>query len=839
MRQARGVLPRRDDAVMKSPSASGTIVVVRLDPALPAAQTQAWLAGADRLVQEIRAGHDEDGRRTGTVPVGFGPSFFRRADGTERFPGVEPPAGFDRLPPVPGSADAAADLAFYVMATRPHVPAALLTGLRALGPAAVRIEEERGHKRPGDTEPFGYKDGVRNVARGDRPGIVFVDRDELPEEPAWADRGTYMAWMKIPQDLAAFAALPAPEQDQLVGRDRGGRRLDLPAPSRVEPADTTALPPASHVRKAGPRGGPRDRTQIFRRGMPYAEAAGGQAAAGLHFVSFQASLDQLRTVLNRWMLNPDFPTPGCGAAPLLRRGLIRIERHGFFLVPPDTDEPLGATIFAAAKDKPKPPRTGRIAVRKRVVDAAGAELDVGPGRVRLHRRRPRDRSERRRAVRDQQPRARAVRGPADRRAAAPGRDRCPGRLHGLPARPVPPRRRAARPARRQHRRPRRRLRRRAAVSSPDSIRRRIADAQAKRQDAEHKAADAGTAQARKAQEAADRRASAARTSSATSARSYLRQAEQAEQAALDHGKKAAGHSRRSADLLKTETALGKDLASALGAQARDDDRARDRAARQDKAARDRAVRDERAARERLAADQAALSRSLVRDAEQRVRAEIAAVRPPAARPLKILYLTAAARGDLLVEEEIRRVRNGVRAATHRDLVQIEHLPAATPGDLLDGLARVTPDVVHFSGHAAEGLVELAAGSDTSGPGLAVAAGAFARAVGAVDPPPVLVVLNACRSAAQLAGLVGHVPLAIGMADTVGDRDAIAFAARFYAAVAEGQPIQAALDLARAQMEIDGLPDHELPVLAARAGVDPSAVRLVIPPEHRRTGGEAA
>lgn len=377
------------------------------------------------------------------------------------------------------------------------------------------------------------------------------------------------------------------------------------------------------------------------------------------------------------------------------------------------------------------------------------------------------------------------------------------------------------------------------MSSPDSIRRRIADAQAKRQDAEHKAADAGTAQARKAQEAADRRASAARTSSATSARSYLRQAEQAEQAALDHGKKAAGHSRRSADLLKTETALGKDLASALGAQERDHDRARDRAARQDKAARDRAVRDERAARERLAADQAALSRSLVRYAEQRVRAEIAAVRPPAARPLKILYLTAAARGDLLVEEEIRRVRNGVRAATHRDLVQIEHLPAATPGDLLDGLARVTPDVVHFSGHAAEGLVELAAGSDTPGPGLAVAAGAFARAVGAVDPLPVLVVLNACRSAAQLAGLVGHVPLAIGMADTVGDRDAIAFAARFYAAVAEGQPIQAALDLARAQMEIDGLPDHELPVLAARAGVDPAVVRLVIPPEHRRTGGEAA
>jgi hypothetical protein len=377
------------------------------------------------------------------------------------------------------------------------------------------------------------------------------------------------------------------------------------------------------------------------------------------------------------------------------------------------------------------------------------------------------------------------------------------------------------------------------MSSSDSIRRRIADAQGKRQDAERKAADARTAQNRKAQDAADRRASAARTSSPASARSYLRQADQAEKAALDHGKKAAEHSRRSADHLKTETALGKDLASAVAAEAREAQRAREKAAREDKAARDRQSREDRQARERQAADQARLSRSLVQDAEARIRAEIAAVRPPAARPLKILYLTASSRGDLLVEEEIRRVRNGVRAATHRDLVRIEHLPAATPGDLLDGLARITPDVVHFSGHAAEGLVELAAGSDTPGPGLAVAAGAFARAVGAVDPKPVLVVLNACRSAAQLAGLVAHVPLAIGMADSVGDRDAIAFAARFYAAVAEGQPVQAALDLARAQLEIDGLPDHDLPVLAPRAGVDPAAVRLVVPPEHADTPGEAA
>ena len=45
--------------------------------------------------------------------------------------------------------------------------------------------------------------------------------------------------------------------------------------------------------------------------------------------------------------------------------------------------------------------------------------------------------------------------------------------------------------------------------------------------------------------------------------------------------------------------------------------------------------------------------------------------------LRILYLTAASRGDLRVDEEIRRMRAAVPAATHRELVETEHRPAAT------------------------------------------------------------------------------------------------------------------------------------------------------------------
>jgi len=194
--------------------------------------------------------------------------------------------------------------------------------------------------------------------------------------------------------------------------------------------------------------------------------------------------------------------------------------------------------------------------------------------------------------------------------------------------------------------------------------------------------------------------------------------------------------------------------------------------------------------------------------------------------LRILYATAASHGDLRVDEEIRRVK----AAEHRDQVLIEHLPAATAGDLLDGLTRFRPHIVHFSGHANESALVFDTGSDTRGPGHQVTAKAFKSAVDAPDDPPMLVVLNACESAAQLQALLGKVPLAIGMSDSIGDLDAMTFATRFYRSIAEGQSVTASLATARADMEMNGLPDHDLPVLATVDGVDPSAVRLVIAPE---------
>jgi hypothetical protein len=197
----------------------------------------------------------------------------------------------------------------------------------------------------------------------------------------------------------------------------------------------------------------------------------------------------------------------------------------------------------------------------------------------------------------------------------------------------------------------------------------------------------------------------------------------------------------------------------------------------------------------------------------------------------VLYVTASSRGDLRVDEEIREVKAAVQAAVHRDGLHIEHQPAATLGDLLTGLSRLVPQVVSFSGHAAEDLLEFDTGSDVWGAGHRVPAGVFAQAMGAVDAPPRLVVLNACRSQAQLNELVRVVPMAVGMAGSIGDPAAIAFAARFYASLTDGQSVRGAYRLAKVQLAgVDRtVADADLPVLAHDPDIDPGDIVLVTSP----------
>ncbi|NLG55150.1 MAG: CHAT domain-containing protein [Rhodococcus sp.] len=220
------------------------------------------------------------------------------------------------------------------------------------------------------------------------------------------------------------------------------------------------------------------------------------------------------------------------------------------------------------------------------------------------------------------------------------------------------------------------------------------------------------------------------------------------------------------------------------------------------------------------------------------------LRLPEPEKLRVLYLTANPEATeetvtypdgtiqrfgtwLRVDQEVRQVRQALRGSKYRDLVQVDHAPAATTNDLLDRLNDCRPHIVHFSGHAGEDgvLMENEAGDED---GADVTFELLARILGATDEPPRLLVLNACKSLAGADALLQTVPALIGMSDTIEDTSAIVFASALYSAIASAQSLASALEQAKVRMLAATLDGSDLPELRVRNDVDPAALVLVTP-----------
>jgi len=194
------------------------------------------------------------------------------------------------------------------------------------------------------------------------------------------------------------------------------------------------------------------------------------------------------------------------------------------------------------------------------------------------------------------------------------------------------------------------------------------------------------------------------------------------------------------------------------------------------------------------------------------------VQPPKPEVLRVLYMTANPEMDLRTEVEVRDVQQAVKRALHRDLIDVQYRPAATPEDLLDGLNDVRPHVVHFSGHAGDAAVLFDNASVDSPAGHEVPFELLARALTATDDPPTLLVLNGCDTLDGAEVLLEATPVVIAMATEISDLAASAFAARFYAAVASAQPIGPALRQGAVVLDLMGLDEGWKPNLLSRDDV---------------------
>lgn len=348
--------------------------------------------------------------------------------------------------------------------------------------------------------------------------------------------------------------------------------------------------------------------------------------------------------------------------------------------------------------------------------------------------------------------------------------------------------------------------------SADQYRRDLARKRQQRADAERKAGKYRTQESTKRADAAKARQAAAKTSSQSTASNKLREANRLERDAESAGKEAARWQSKASGYAKDELTIEGRLARAEASEAG--------------AAERRRVRDSQQAEQARRAERVDLEARMTAT-QSAVDGAIRELRAPKPEKLRVLILGASAEGDLRVGREQKRIRAAVESALHRDLVELDVRPAATTTDLLDGIGKFRPHVVHFSGHSNDELIVFEDEVDQPHEGVIVTGAAFASAIDATDDPPLLVLLNSCHSASQIDDLVELVvPFAIGMSDSIDDGDAISYAAQFYAAVANGQSIRSAHLSGRAALELAGVDGADLPTLAWADDVDPATTILV-------------
>ncbi|MEZ4866679.1 MAG: CHAT domain-containing protein [Caldilineaceae bacterium] len=176
-------------------------------------------------------------------------------------------------------------------------------------------------------------------------------------------------------------------------------------------------------------------------------------------------------------------------------------------------------------------------------------------------------------------------------------------------------------------------------------------------------------------------------------------------------------------------------------------------------------------------------------------------------PIKILFLAANPLDmvRLQIGEEMRAIDQALRQAEHRSF-DLQLGAAVRVEDLQELLLRHQPDILHFSGHGAatnEIILHNAQGNST-----AVAGAALGRLFRVLKDNLRCIVLNACYTADNAAGLAQVIDCVVGIEEVISDNASIQFATAFYRALGYGRTVQEAFDLGQVQIELAGLGEAE-------------------------------
>jgi len=175
------------------------------------------------------------------------------------------------------------DLLFHIRAEREDLCFELeRLLLDALGDAVTVVDEVQGFRYFDSRDLLGFVDGTENPTGNALFGATLID----DEDPQFSG-GSYVVVQKYLHDLAAWARIPTPEQERIIGRTKiDNVELDLPANEWLSHKDAATI--------VDPDGTEHD---ILRDNMPFGRP--GQGEFGTYFIGYARDLSVILRMLNR------------------------------------------------------------------------------------------------------------------------------------------------------------------------------------------------------------------------------------------------------------------------------------------------------------------------------------------------------------------------------------------------------------------------------------------------------------------------------------------------------------------------------------------------------------
>lgn len=170
--------------------------------------------------------------------------------------------------------------------------------------------------------------------------------------------------------------------------------------------------------------------------------------------------------------------------------------------------------------------------------------------------------------------------------------------------------------------------------------------------------------------------------------------------------------------------------------------------------------------------------------------------------------------SLSLKGEFRAVEDRLRTDGLSAGVELRHVPLGTFDILEREIRSFSPNLLHFACHGTPSALLLEGDRRQRMDMQPEVLGSLIKLLGHEIR---CLVLNACYSAMQADALLAHVPCLIGMQTTVSDSTAIGFSRSLYAALAAGDSISRAFELAQNSTYGSSPFDHGSPILYQRAG----------------------